>query len=183
MKKLLAILFLIVFLFNIGGYYAFFWGLHFTAAIRLNEALDQGNYSPEETYEFKVPLTVPYPIYDNGFGRAYGDIEFGGEIFSLVKQKLENDTLFIVCIKNHKKRQLAEAFADYANVSNDTGNATSKAGNDLLSKLIKDFNGAGRLEVIHREGWSRTLGFSGTVEATIDRDMEVISPPPNFLFS
>lgn len=183
MKKLLATLFLIVFLFNIGGYYVFFWGLHFTATVRLNNELDAGNYSSDETFEFKVPLTVPYPIYDNGFGRAHGDFEYAGEFYTLVKQKLENDTLYVVCIKNRKKQQLAEAFTEFASVSNDTGNPASKAGNDLLSKLIKDFNGTGHMEVIQRKGWCRLITFFPMVQATIDMYMEVDSPPPNFLFS
>ena len=183
MKKLFAILVLIVFLFNTGGYYIFFWGLHFNATAKLTQKLNQGDYSSEETYEFKIPLTVPYPIYGGGFDRAYGDFEHEGEFYSLVKQKLEHDTLFIVCIKNKKKQQLSKAFTEYANVSNDTGNTASKAGNELLSKLMKDFNGSDLLEVIQGEGWSRKTTFSRIVEAPIDMDGEVLSPPPNFLFS
>ena len=174
---------LIVFLFNTGGYYIVFWGLHFNAKAALSQKLDLGDYSADETYEFKIPLTVPYPIYGGGFDRAYGDFEHEGEFYSLVKQKLENDTLYIICIQDKKKQHLAKAFNEYANVSNDTGNTTSKAGNELLSKLIKDFNGSDLLEVIQGEGWSLRTIFSGTVEATIDMDLEVLSPPPNFLFS
>lgn len=183
MKKLFAVIVLVVFLFNIGGYYLFFWGLHFNATVELTQKLDQGDYPSEKTFEFKIPLSVPYPIYGNGFDRARGDFEHEGKFYSLVKQKLENDTLFIICIKNEKKQQLAKAFTDYANVSNDTGNAASKAGSDLLSKLFKDFNGSGFLEVIQCEGWSRKINFSGITEAPVEMYTEIVSPPPNFLFS
>lgn len=183
MKKVFAVLVLFVFLFNTGGYYIFFLGLHFNATAKLSQQLDQGNYSSGETYEFKIPLVVPYPIQETGYDRAYGNFEHDGEFYSLVKQKLENDTLYIVCIKNHMKKQLAEAFTEYANVSNDTGNATSKAGNELLSKLIKDFNSSGLPEVILCEGWSRKVNFSAISEATIEMYLEVSSPPPNALFS
>lgn len=182
MKKLFAFLFLIVFLFNIGGYYIFFWGLQFSANARLTQKLDEGYYSSEETFEFKIPLSIPYPIQSTGFDRTHGDFEYNGEFYSLVKQKLERDTLFIVCIKNQKRQQLAKAFSEYANASNDTGNATSKAGNELLSKMFKDFNGSGLLEVVHGDGWSREVVFFGFVHAPIKMIREVISPPPNFLF-
>jgi hypothetical protein len=178
-KKILAILVLVVFLFNTGGYYIFFWGLHYTASARLSDKLDKGNYSGDETYEFKIPFSIPYPIYDNGFDRAHGELEFGGEFYTLVKQKLANDTLYIVCIKNHKKEQLAKAFAEYADASNDTGKSANKAGNELLSKLIKDFNGTSMPGVIHGEGWSRNLCFSGRILATIEMADDILSPPPN----
>jgi hypothetical protein len=178
-KKILAILVLVVFLFNIGGYYIFFWGLHYTASTRLSNRLDQGNYSSDDTYEIRIPINIPYPIYDNGFDRAYGEFEYEGEFYTLVKHKLENDTLYMVCIKNHKKKQLTKAFVEYANVSNDTGNAANKAGSELLSKLIKDFSATNFPEVILRDGWSRDLCFSGQVPATIEREDDIIAPPPN----
>ena len=37
-----------------------------------------------------------------GYERVNGEFEHNGEFFKLVKQKLENDTLNIVCIKDHR---------------------------------------------------------------------------------
>lgn len=178
MKRVLAILFLVVFLFNVGGYYVLFWGLHINAKTRLNARLDSDDYSELETYEFRIPLNIPYPLQSRGFDRAYGAFEFNGEFYELVKQKLERDTLVIVCVKNHQKEKLTAAFEKYARVSNDVDNSARQAGNDLLGKLVKDFSPPSLAEVIQTDGWSRTVQHGGIVEAVIKMADEVISPPP-----
>lgn len=183
MKKVLAILFLIVFLFNVGGYYIFFWGLDFRAKAKLVQRLDSEDYSDLETFEFKIPLNIPYPLQSRGFDRVHGAFEFNGEFYELVKHKLEGDTLYVVCVKNEKKQNLARAFEEYARVSNDADGAASHPGSDLLSKLVKDFNAPSLAEVIKADGWSRTLQHTGSVEAIIQMAREVISPPPNTFLS
>ncbi len=179
MKKVLALLLLVVFLFNVGGYCIFFWGLDFRAKTKLAQRLDSGNYSGLETFEFKIPLNIPYPIQNQGFDRAYGTFEYNGEFSELVKQKLERDTLYVVCVKNDKKQDLNRAFEKYARVSNDADAGASQAGNDLLAKLVKDFNTPPLAEIIKADGWTRTLQHGGLAEAVINMAREVISPPPN----
>lgn len=183
MKKVLAILLLVVFLFNVGGYYVLFWGLHFSAKTELIQRLDSEDYSELETFEFKIPLNIPYPIQNRGFDRVAGEFEHNGEFYELVKQKLENDTLHIVCVKNKAKQKLTQVFEKYARVSNDADGAASNAGNDLLSKIVKDFNSPSLAEIIKGNGWSRALEYGGTASAVIKMIREVISPPPNSFLS
>lgn len=183
MKKVLAILLLVVFLFNVGGYCIFFWGLDLTAKTQLTQRLDSGNYSELETFEIKIPLNIPYPIQSRGFDRAYGAFEYNGEFYELVKQKLERDTLFVVCIKNEKRQDLTQAFKKYARISNDADDAESHGGHDLLSKLVKDYNSPSLAEAIKADGWSRTLQHGGFIAAVLKMAREVISPPPNSYFS
>jgi hypothetical protein len=181
-KKVLAILFLVVFLFNVGGYYIFFWGLDLTAKAKLTQRLDSGNYSELEVFEFKIPLNIPYPIQSRGFDRVSGAFEFNGEFYEMVKHKFVNDTLYVVCVKNEKKQDLTRAFEKYARLFNDADNAAN-TGNDLLSKLFKDFNPPALAEVIKSDGWSRTLQHGGLEEDVIKMAREVISPPPNHCLS
>jgi len=183
-KKVLAILLLVVFLFNVGGYYIFFWGLDYSAKTTLTQRLDSGNYSELETFEFKIPLNIPYPIQSQsrGFDRAHGAFEHNGEFYELVKQKFENDTLYVVCVKNEKKHHLAQAFKKYARISTDA-EGSSQAGNDLVSKLVKDFNTPSLSESITADGWSRTLLYAGLAVAIIKMASEVVSPPPNSILS
>lgn len=183
MKRVVAIVFLVVFLFNVGGYYILFWGLHIKAKARLSARLESGDYAELQTYEFKIPLSIPYPLQSRGFDRAYGTFEFNGEFYVLVEQKLERDTLFVVCVKNDKREKLTDAFEKYARVSNDTGHSATQAGNDLLGKLVKDFNPPSVADVTKTGGWSRKVHHVGMVEAVIKMAREVICPPPNPRFS
>lgn len=177
MKKVLAILLLVVFLLNVGGYYVLFWSLDFSAKTRLAQRLDAEDYSELETFEFKIPLNIPYPIQNRGFDRVAGEFEFNGEFYELVKQKLENDTLHVVCVKNKAKQKLAQAFEKYARVSNDA-DANTNTGNDLLSKIVKDFNSPSLAEIVTGDGWSRTLQYGGLSSAVIFMVRDVTSPPP-----
>jgi hypothetical protein len=182
-KKVLATLILVVFLFNVGGYYLLFWGLDVSAKAKLAQRLNADDYSELETFEFKIPLNIPYPIQDRGFDRVAGEFEFNGEFYELVKQKYENDTLHIVCVKNKAKQKLTQVFEKYARVSNDADGAASNAGNDLLSKIVKDFNSPSLAEIVKADGWSRALEHGGIASAIIKMIREVISPPPNYFHS
>jgi len=62
---------------------------------------------------------LPYPIQQNGFERVDGEFEYKGEYYNLVKQRLENDTLFMVCIRNHQEKRLISTMTEYANMAND----------------------------------------------------------------
>ncbi|HEY4653031.1 MAG TPA: hypothetical protein VIH22_00885, partial [Cyclobacteriaceae bacterium] len=72
MKRLFSIFFLLLFLFNIGGYYFVFVGLQYKASREFSERLDNNEYDEEETYLFKLPLTLPYQITENGYERVSG---------------------------------------------------------------------------------------------------------------
>ena len=75
----------------------------------LTQLLNAGNYSELETFEFKIPLNIPYPIQNRGFDRVHGAFEFDGEFYELVQQKLERDTLYVVCIKNASESRLGNS--------------------------------------------------------------------------
>lgn len=177
MKKLVASLFLFVFLFNVGGYYIVFWGLHHQAHKALLERLDNDQYSAEETITIKIPLTLPYPIYKNGFQRVNGDFKYNGEFYKLVKQNLAGDTLHVVCIKDEKAKTLENAWVDYAKLSNDIP-ASEKQPLNILSKLLKDFTANKLLQIVHASGWSQLTAFNQPSFEPVERTSEIPGPPP-----
>ena len=138
MKKALSGAFLIVFLFNVGGYYIVFWCIRIQKDQQLTTRLDSNQYNPEETIQLKIPVTLPYPIYHQGFQRVDGRFEHQGEFFKLVKHKFQNDTLYIVCIRDHATRELVNTLTQYVELTQQLPGTSQKAWN-LLSKLIKDF--------------------------------------------
>ena len=182
LKKIFSILLLAIFLFNVGGYYAIFWGLRYQAKQELVSRLDSDNYANDETILIRIPITLPYPM-PVGYERVNGEFEHNGEFFKLVKQKLENDTLNIVCIKDHKERQLFGAFKDFIKLSNDLPTTDSQHAVILLSKLLKDYEPLLDLKVISCEGWVQESSTVDRNAALLSQDRPVLSPPPKRILS
>ena len=179
MKKGLSIVLLIIFLFNVGGYYIVFWGLHFQLDQQLTSRLDANLYDPAETVELRIPIGLPYPIHSEGFQRVDGRFEHNGEFFKLIKHKLQNDTLYIVCIRDRDTRQLVSTMNNY--VQQTLGimntNPDQKALN-YFSKLIKDFFPQKDTTLLHQDGFSMLLTFAETHESFHQPVIPVHAPPP-----
>ena len=177
MKKTAAILILLVFLFNVGGYYLLFLVLNTKADQALRVRLDANAYSPDETIELKLPVTLPYPLQDNGFARVDGKFEHKGQIFKLVKQKLEKDTLYIVCIRHAEEKNLRLAFGQYVKLTNDVPSSSEKSAG-VWSKLISDFEAAEKNTVKHTTGWVFDIQSADPSFALITQSYPIFSPPP-----
>lgn len=179
MKRLFSIFFLLVFLLNVGGYYFVFLGLRHSANRSLSIRLDQDHYNEEETFLFKMPLTLAYPIHQTDFERIDGAFEHDGEFYKLVKQRIANDTLFIVCLKDQREKQLTGAMTDFARMTNDLD--SSRGDGNLLPKLSKDFDSHSIIEIITRSGWYLCTFYAACTSSLLDRADPVKSPPPKKL--
>jgi hypothetical protein len=170
-------LLLSLFLFNVGGYYFLFWGLRERVNVQLTDKLDNGNYRETETVELKIRIQLPYVPSSNDFNRVKGKFEYNGNFYHLVKQKLQNDTLYIVCIPDQKEKRLVTAMTDYARLANELPDESKKAFN-FLSKLLKEFRSTTTLTTISIEGWTSELGYISTIDSTLDPVRSIVAPPP-----
>jgi hypothetical protein len=177
-KRLFSVFFLLLFLFNVGGYYIVFIGLQYRASKELSEKLDNNQYDEDEAFLFKLPLTLPYQITENGYERVRGRFEHGGNFYTLVKQKLENDTLFIVCIHDRTQKRLDGEFLKYAKLSNDIPISQNSITIILLSKLSKDFNMNEILEILSPESCYIKASYASVSSSLLKGDQTVPSPPP-----
>jgi hypothetical protein len=166
-----------VFLFNVGGYYVVLWALRHHSNIVLSQRLDSENYSVDETIELKIPVTLPYQLQERNFERAHGKFEYEGEFYTLVKQKFQNDTLHIVCIKNQEEKRLVSSMTDYVKLSNDLP-GTSKKAVTFLGKLLKDFNPSAETSVSETKRWSREIVFTSNSYSCRSAFNRHIAPPP-----
>jgi hypothetical protein len=136
-KRLVAIVVLNIFLLNVLGYYAVLLGLKAASGDDLTERLNSDMYDLGATVTFKVPLAVPYGTDSKSYERVDGEFEKDGEIYRLVKQRLYQDTLYIVCIKDEKTSKINSALEDFvqsfAGHEDDTQQKTSSPG------FIKDY--------------------------------------------
>ena len=168
---------IVLFLFNVGGYYLVFLGLRHQSNLELRARLDAEQYSREDLIELKLPVTLPYPLQQQGFQRVDGKFEYNGQFFKLVKQKMENDTLYIVCIRNEEEKGLVNAFRDYAKLVVDVP-STSKKSPTTPFKFLTDFECVDGERMTANGGWCASIVFS---EGNFDlpfRVNPVFSPPP-----
>lgn len=171
---------LFVFLFNVGGYYVVYLGLRYHANNRMTARLDNENYSADETITIKIPFNLPYQEDQSTYKRVEGDFQHNGEFYKKVKQKIENGTLYLVCIKNRQEKNAFAFMTDMVKASTDTqGSPATK----LLNSLIKDYVSASLIKTISsQQSWSFDNDFIEDQPFNVlTRISPVDNPPPEFL--
>jgi hypothetical protein len=174
-KKSLSILLVVLLMLNVLGYYLVFLGLQYKSTYDTTLRIDSNNYSVDEEITIKVPLAIPY-MENKGYERVTGEIEHNGEYFTLVKQKLQNDTLFIVCIKNHDREKLANALGDYVKTFTATPADSHQA--KTIPAFIKDFLPSKISLESSVAGWMLALDFRQCTNACPSAYLTINSPPP-----
>jgi len=164
-------------LFNALGFFGLFVGLRYKTGRDLTERLDNDEYSEEETVTLKVPMALPYHIDSKVYERIDGEIEHQGEFYRLVKQKLEKDTLYIVCIKDHDSKRIKQALSDYVKTFTDNP-VDSKQTTKSFVGFIKDFLPSAIDITPTSSGWNYSVALTAFFDSFSSRSIAVFSPPP-----
>lgn len=175
MKKVFSILLVVLLLLNVMGYYGFFLGLKYQHAQQITQRLDSENYSQAETVTFTIPLAVPY-YGSTGYQRVNGEVEHRGEFYRLVKQKLQKDTLYIVCIKDVRSKHIQKALKDYVRTFADQ--SAEKSGAKNLPSFIKDYMPTSFAIFPSAGGWSAVLHRCEMVGMLAGPFSASATPPP-----
>jgi hypothetical protein len=165
-------------LFNAMGFYGLFVGLRFKSASDLVERLNNQQYNEEEAITVKVPITVPYTLSaSEEFERVDGEVEHQGEFYRLIKQKFENDTLYIVCIKDRESKRIHNALADYVKTFTDKP-VDGKQNGKISLNFIKDFLPSEIVISSVTDGWYHTIYSSERIQVVLEGNESIVSPPP-----
>lgn len=159
------------------GYYFVYVGLRYRAKSEMLVRLDAGNYSKEETVTLKIPFSLPYWMDSREYERVNGEFQYQGEFYQLVDQKLEKDTLYVVCIRDAKEKKLHDVMTDYVKLTNDLP-ASSQKTLKLLSSLFKDYVRSLPTEISTSQGWFREFTFAEPSSHLHTLPSPVYSPPP-----
>jgi hypothetical protein len=154
-----------------------FWALRSQAKSDLLHRLDADEYASSDTEVLTIPISLPYPLQDDDYKRVNGEFEYQGSYYNLVKQKLENDTLFVVCIKNHQEKKLVNKMNEYSNLMNNLPTSTKQT-IDLFGKLFKDYNSIHFSCSISNEGLNLNICYTELNLALLIQDYPIDSPPP-----
>ncbi len=178
MKRLFAIVILNIFLLNVLGYYGVLLGLKVNAGQELSEALDSEMYDLGATITFKIPLSIPYATDSENYSRVDGQFEKDGVVYRMVKQRIFEDTLYIVCIKDDRASKFNSALTDIAQgfAGNEDGDSKSVA-----PGFIKDFLTSITSVVSSEPGWQLEVASASATRLFFDSYFASIVHPPDRL--
>lgn len=175
MKKAISIGLVVLLLLNVLGYYGLFIGLKYKNTLRVTSLLDAEDYEESETVTIKIPLSIPY-YGDTDFERVDGEIEHQGQFYRLVKQKLQKDTLYVVCIRDTRAKRIHEALADYVSTFADQTSDHSNA--KVIQSFIKDYCASTFALLEDASGWSEKLSVKGFNDSSSQIFRSFPYPPP-----
>jgi hypothetical protein len=142
LKKLIAIVLLIVLLFNIVGYKFVANYFELKATRDLQSLLDQNNYSDADLISFKFQSSLPYHLNSKEFESMNGNIDINGVNYQYVKKRFYNDSLEILCIPNIVNSSIKNTQNDFAKqfIENTNSSQTKKSPyNQLVKTSLSDF--------------------------------------------
>jgi hypothetical protein len=134
LKRVAAILFLFVLLFNLYGYQLVIAYLQQQNDLHLTAQLDKDAYADEDLITIKTPLALPYYSNSPDYERVDGAIQIDGIEYKYVKRRIFNDSLELRCLPNTVKQKLQNAKSDFFELSNDLQRPES---NKKASNIIK----------------------------------------------
>ncbi len=120
LNRIAAILLLSVLLFNWLGYRFLTTYLEDRASTQLEASLDDDRYDPTQLVLLRVSAeSLPYSNCSSGFQRSYGYIEVGTTRYRMVKKRLYNDSIEMLCIPDGSANQLRTAKDAFFQLVND----------------------------------------------------------------
>src|ERR1700722_5738963 len=183
MRKSASIILLLILLFNMIGYRAWFYYAEKKADAVMEARIDKDQYDDNDLVTLQIPLYNPYQLEQKTFEPANGEVNINGKTFKYVKRKVSDGNLILLCLADNHKTVLKKAKTNYENAANDltangknagrTGIQKSFTGNDYI-------NQCGSVEVC--ECGSSNLKYAAfhTISLT---DPHISSPgkPPKYI--
>lgn len=177
MRRVLALVSLFLFLLNVMGYYGVFIGLQFKNTQELQARFDEDDYSRDQEITIKMPMTIPYATDSREYTRVNGEFEYQGEVYHLVKQKLQKDTLYIVCVKDNTSKDIKQALTDYVKSFTDKP-VNEKSQSKSVQQFMKDYLVTSTSLESISDGWHHELTSSSYANAWQSLSIPLTSPPP-----
>lgn len=108
MRKLIAIFFSLILIFNFYGYRIVIPFLQENSQVVVEKMVDDNHYNEADLISIKTAIQLPY--YNNSleYERVYGSINIDGIDYEYVKRRIHNDTLELLCLPNHAKTNLKQ---------------------------------------------------------------------------
>jgi len=175
MKKLTALFLVFLLLFNIGGYSVVYWMAEHQASREFSAQLDNNEFSGSEAITIKIPISLPYRP-NSDFERVYGEFRYNGQQYKLLKQRVLNDTLHVVCVVDQKTTQLNDEMNNFTKETRDASNNPLKVASSSPIQVYA--NGLETALTPFSTGWTFNITFADQATSLITIFLEKNSPPP-----
>lgn len=119
MKKITAILFLGIMLFNGFGYRIVSNYFDQKAADKLVNLIEENNYNESELISIKTPINLPYYANNPKFERVDGEMVIDGIVYQYVQRRVYNDSVEIRVLPNQDRLHIKNAREDFYKLAAD----------------------------------------------------------------
>jgi hypothetical protein len=177
LKKHFSLAFILILLLNVLGYYGVFVGMRYTNSVEMVKSFDADTYDEAEEITIKVPITVAYMPDNEDFVRVNGKFEHQGEVYRLVKQKYQQDTLTIVCVLDQTEKRINQALSTYVKTFSEEAGNQSGSTNVTIS-FIKDYLPETFSLMSLTDGWVIEASFAFIDKQLIPTFTSLITHPP-----
>lgn len=130
MKRLTAICFLLLLLFNIAGYRLWFYYAERQSTAQLIAAVEAEQYESSELITLEVPLNLPYQTDWSDWEKVRGQIEVEGVTYQYVQRKVEQGKLVLQCLPNKNQAKIESARDRFFQLANSFQNDHADKKND-----------------------------------------------------
>lgn len=165
--------------YNSIGYYFVFRYQHQKAEKDFRDYIASTSIDESELTLFKIPVQEYAEKGGSDFSRVEGDFQQNGKFYEVVKQNLENDTVFVYCLNNEKEAALYASLYDhiYTHILDGKKSKSKKDNttNNLLREYLPksaDFLSVGLIEMFDL----KTNSNYGKTYISVD--LATTSPPP-----
>ncbi len=183
MKKLGAILFLGILLFNGFGYRLVSNYFDQKAADQLVQLIEENEYDESSLVVIKTPINLPYYANNPQFERVDGEIVIKGIVYQYVQRRIFNDSLELKVIPNQDRLHIKNAREDFYKLAQDLSNNGADKKSIPLGKSMTKFLSFDYIEQIN--SWHLSPANSANVTTGYRYSARLISnyltiqgPPP-----
>lgn len=125
--------------FNLAGYRWLFSAIENKATAKLEQKISAGKYNDEQLVEIRIPLNMPY-YTDKDYESVYGETDFNGEHYRYVKRKVSGNTLYLLCLPNKEKNDIAKVKNEFTKAVNDIpANKQGSQQKNFIKLLTSEF--------------------------------------------
>ena len=125
--------------FNLAGYRWLFSAIEKKATAKLEQKISAGKYADEQLVEIRIPLNMPY-YTDKDYESVYGETDFNGEHYRYVKRKVSGNTLYLLCLPNKEKNDIAKVKNEFTKAVNDIpANKQGSQQKNFIKLLTSEF--------------------------------------------
>ena len=139
MKKLGAILFLGILLFNGFGYRLVSNYFDQKATDQLVNLIEENDFDQSNLVTIKTPINLPYYANNPQFERVDGEIVIKGVVYQYVQRRIYNDSLELKVIPNQDRLHIKNAREDFYKLAQDLSNAGNEKKSSPFGQSMAKF--------------------------------------------